>query len=428
MRTAGLSAKPISRRSLRFLGLFLLLGDVGAAQAQSIATPLTFQDCLQRQRDLRAEAKQASDRAWDIVGRIVGWGNTESKALYQKANELREAASALHCAYHPDKAPSDASEIQEKSDKSINLLAKGIKAGPEEASTITNKIIKFGTDHAIEESVLDKLTITPSTELKEYIQDRLKDVEAHNRTVMSQLDKTGEAISQVGQGDGVGTPTGYGQVNIDYSRIGSLGTLSGGNSDVTGDGGAVRATGNGTVSVDYTKMFAADYKKGLEDKAVAERKKVAAEREQAAHESVERQQLAISKQAQLTQQVQRNSTQARPIQLPSQMTGGRGGCYCDNIHGICCDGTVPYNCTLAGYGAGTFTRIRGNTQLNPGYLDFCRKMSRPQVQVGCACDNIHGVCCNGGRAYSCTASGSGRSGNFTTILAVQDLQANCRGR
>ena len=348
MRTAGLSARPIPGRPLLFLGFFLLLSDVGAAQAQSIATPLTFQDCLQRQRELRAEASQTSNRAWNIVKQIVGAGNSESNALYEKANELRAAASALHCAYHPDKVPSDASEVQEKSDMGINLLAKGIKAGPEEASSITNKVIKLGVDHVIEESVLGKLTVTPSTELKEYIQDRLKDVEAHNNTVMSQFDKTGAAITQVGQGNAVGTPAGFGQAHIDYSRIGSLGDpdrqrqdqsnspAGGGIADpanVPANGYSAQATGYGSVSINYSTMFAADYQRAQETRAAAERNRPASE-----HKKIEE---FVSKQSEqhahnqdvATKSSQQQSHQPQPIYLSLlckrvQRYDGRPGQVC----------------------------------------------------------------------------------------------------
>jgi hypothetical protein len=205
--------------------------------AHSQALPLTFEQCLQRQKELREQAKTAGDHAWAIVGALSGaqFSSPESNSLYQKASELGEQANALKCAWHPQspEAAKDGDKLKQISDVASVLRSAATSAEPLTAGGFVNDKLKDYAGDAVRGYLADRveehLGVRPngdmimgtSPTIKELINERFKELDDHNQALLGVLSKVGTDIidlgnpmelgSQIlGTSEGLGSPPGVG--------------------------------------------------------------------------------------------------------------------------------------------------------------------------------------------------------------------------
>jgi hypothetical protein len=101
---------------LSLAGLAALGVSTVSAQAL-LTTPMPYEQCVARQRQLREEARQAGDRAWSIVKSLPGvqFVSRESNEWYRRAKELHDMADRMKCIWRPNR--------DDKSDKSAKKNA-----------------------------------------------------------------------------------------------------------------------------------------------------------------------------------------------------------------------------------------------------------------------------------------------------------------
>src|SRR5262245_33724575 len=65
------------------------------------STPLTYEECIRKQKEFRDQAKQAGNRAWEIVKAAAGavFSTRESRELYDRADQLHKMADQLKCVW-----------------------------------------------------------------------------------------------------------------------------------------------------------------------------------------------------------------------------------------------------------------------------------------------------------------------------------------
>ncbi len=139
------------------------------ASAQ-VSSPISFKDCLDKQKELREESESYFKKANEVASaymqtvdafRTGHWGDEETHGLMDKADELLNAADALHCVWHPDpSAVTDADKLKQLNDMNSKLL--------------------------------DKAILDPN--IRDYLQDRFKDITDANNAAFKLLEDTGLAI------------------------------------------------------------------------------------------------------------------------------------------------------------------------------------------------------------------------------------------
>lgn len=144
------------------VALPLLAAPAIAQGPTPMADPLTYEECIRKQRELRAEAKTAGDQAWEIVKQLTTRGfvkNAESEALYRRARDLRDMAMQLRCMWRPPNPDASAANQNEQY-RAINvatgLLARGA-------------------------------TMQFSMPIRTIIRNQLKQVRSHNSTLMQKV-------------------------------------------------------------------------------------------------------------------------------------------------------------------------------------------------------------------------------------------------
>lgn len=136
------------------IGAFCLMSAFAAstspanAQSQVPGMILSFEDCLLQQRKLREEAKTFGDRAWEKFKALAGavFTSPEIRALYARADELRNLADQMHCVWQPGSR--DASKESKEIDKAVQALAQGaLNNYPKEIRERIQKQLKQIQDH-----------------------------------------------------------------------------------------------------------------------------------------------------------------------------------------------------------------------------------------------------------------------------------------
>jgi hypothetical protein len=141
---------------------FLMGGILLMPSANAQSSALSFQECLDKQKELRDEGKSFSDRAWAIVQALQGakFFTEESNALYKKGAELMAAADALHCVSDLGRAATDADKLKKFDD--------------------------------IDRILADKAILNPA--IKDFVNDRFEAIDKDNQSALAVLGKTELAI------------------------------------------------------------------------------------------------------------------------------------------------------------------------------------------------------------------------------------------
>lgn len=124
--------------------------------AQSILTPMAYEECIQRQRQLREEAKRAGDRAWSIIMAINEFSSPESNEWYRRATELHKLADKMKCIRNPNSG--DKSARRKAASRTVEMLAK-------------------------------LATRNHAQPIGKYIHDRIREVQNHSNAMMTKVDK-----------------------------------------------------------------------------------------------------------------------------------------------------------------------------------------------------------------------------------------------
>jgi len=159
-------------RSLLYAALLLcLLAPVPSAAQMVPSTPLSYEDCLRKRKALHEKAKEAGNKAWDIVLKLPGIAGSspESRAWYAKADEFRAMADALKCVWNPGKGEQSGKE--KAADKMVDALARqGLKSTPADIRTYIKDqlgIVQTHNSHLMEkvkavERGIDTVTVAPA--------------------------------------------------------------------------------------------------------------------------------------------------------------------------------------------------------------------------------------------------------------------------
>ena len=125
MRLFGMPRKSVWTAALI---AFLMGGFLHVPRANAQSSPLSFQECLDKQKELRDEAKSFGDRAWAAVRALQGlkFFSEELNALYKKGEELGAAADALHCVSDLGRAATDADKLKKIEDIGQFLIGKAV--------------------------------------------------------------------------------------------------------------------------------------------------------------------------------------------------------------------------------------------------------------------------------------------------------------
>jgi hypothetical protein len=140
------------------LSAFIIWGFLPAPRANAQSSPVSFQECLDKQKELRDEGKSYGDRAWAIVQALQGakFFTEESDALYKKGADLMAAADAVHCVSDLGKVATDADKLKKLDD--------------------------------IDRFIVDKAILNPA--IRDFVNDRFEAIDKVNQAALDLLGKT----------------------------------------------------------------------------------------------------------------------------------------------------------------------------------------------------------------------------------------------